>query len=238
MAERLQKIIASAGLMSRRSAEIAIRDGRVSVNGQVAKLGDCAERTDRVTLDGKEVSAEEVKRYYMLHKPKGYVCSLHDEKGRPSVRDLLPANAGRVYPVGRLDLMSEGLLLLTNDGNFAFRCMHPSGNLFKTYRTTVSGEQLQFGINRLRESFLLDGVEVQAVDVRILKMSHIRAVLDITVSQGRNRQIRRMCEMANLHVDRLVRISEGNMKLDGLLAGEYRELTEEEIAFVMGDKGE
>ena len=238
MAERLQKIIAESGLMSRRAAELAISEGRVRINGRPARLGDRGESSDRITLDGVELPRKEEKRYYMLNKPRGYVCSLHDEQGRKSVRELLPASAGRVYPVGRLDLMSEGLLLLTNDGEFANRVMHPSSRILKTYRTRVEGDGLEARIARLREPFELDGVFVRAVQVRILKKTDREAVLDITIGEGRNREIRRMCEEAGLHVARLTRIAEGELRLGDLPSGRYRPLSAEEIASVMGESTE
>ena len=238
MAERLQKIIAESGLMSRRAAELAISEGRVRINERPARLGDRGESSDRITLDGVELPRKEEKRYYMLNKPRGYVCSLHDEQGRKSVRELLPASAGRVYPVGRLDLMSEGLLLLTNDGEFANRVMHPSSRILKTYRTRVEGDGLEARIARLREPFELDGVFVRAVQVRILKKTDREAVLDITIGEGRNREIRRMCEEAGLHVARLTRIAEGELRLGDLPSGRYRTLSAEEIASVMGESTE
>ena len=238
MAERLQKIIAESGLMSRRAAELAISEGRVRINGRTAMLGDRGESNDRITLDGEELPRKEEKRYYMLNKPRGYVCSLHDEQGRKSVRDLLPASAGRVYPVGRLDLMSEGLLLLTNDGEFANRVMHPSSRILKTYRTRVEGDGLEARIARLREPFELDGVFVRAVQVRILKKTDREAVLDITIGEGRNREIRRMCAEAGLHVARLTRTAEGELRLGDLPSGRYRPLSAEEIASVMGESTE
>ncbi len=235
MAERLQKIIAASGLMSRRAAEEAIAGGRVTVNGLTASLGDCAEPLDVICVDRKPIPTEEKKRTFMLNKPRGYVSTLSDEKGRPSVRVLLPADIGRVYPVGRLDLMSEGLLLLTNDGSFALRCTHPSHGIQKTYRTSVSGSSLSSAILRLREPFFLDGVSVKALNVQVLKQTNSRAVVDITVGEGRNREIRRMCEAAGLHVDRLVRISIGGLSLGDLRSGRFRELTEEDIASVLGE---
>lgn len=238
MAERLQKIIAESGLMSRRAAELAISEGRVRINDRPARLGDRGESSDRITLDGVELPRKEEKRYYMLNKPRGYVCSLHDEQGRKSVRELLPASAGRVYPVGRLDLMSEGLLLLTNDGEFANRVMHPSSRILKTYRTRVEGDGLEARIARLRAPFELDGVFVRAVQVRILKKTDREAVLDITIGEGRNREIRRMCEEAGLHVARLTRIAEGELRLGDLPSGRYRPLSAEEIASVMGESTE
>lgn len=239
MAQRLQKIIAASGLMSRRAAENAIREGRVTCNGRRAGLGDCAEPGDSILLDGRPLPAAEAKRVYMLHKPRGYVCTLQDEKGRKSVRTLLPESAGRVYPVGRLDIMSEGLLLLTNDGDFALRCTHPSGGVTKTYRTTVSAESpeaLKAGLSRMREPFLLDGVRVQAQSVHVLRRDGSSAVLDVTVGEGRNREIRRMCAEAGLHVNRLVRVAVGALQLGDLPAGASRKLSAKEIALVLGEK--
>ena len=236
MAERLQKKIAQAGLMSRRAAEEAIRNGRVTLNGRIAELGATASPGDSVLIDGIPVPEKEKKAYYMLNKPRGYVCSLHDEEGRRSVRELLPRSAGRVYPVGRLDMMSEGLLLMTNDGNFAYRVMHPSGCLLKTYRTCVKGSRLQEQISRLREPFTLDDTEVRAVRVVVLKTTEETAVIDITIREGRNRQIRRMCEEAGLKVLRLTRIAEGSLRLGKLPCGKARELTQDEIASVLGEE--
>lgn len=235
MADRLQKIIAESGLMSRRAAEEAILAGRVQKNGKKASLGEKAATGDQILVDGKPIPEPEQKRYYMLNKPRGYVCTMKDEKGRRSVRELLPKNAGRVYPVGRLDLMSEGLLLMSNDGDFTLRVTHPSGELLKTYRTEVSGASAAEAARRLRESFLLDGVSVQAAEVKIVEMNDSRTVLDITIREGRNRQIRRMCEFAGLRVERLTRIAEGPLRLGDLPCGKVRQLTEGEIAAVMGD---
>ena len=234
MSERLQKIIAASGLMSRRAAEEAIRAGRVSVNNKTASLGDKAEECDSVTLDGKPLPDAEKKQYYLLYKPRGYVCTMCDELGRKSVRKLLPESLGRVYPVGRLDIMSEGLLLMTNDGQFARYMMHPSSNIRKTYRTTVSGNQLGDGIDNLRKPVEIDGTVVCADDVRVLKKTDDRAVLDIEIHEGKNRQIRRMCEASGLRVLRLVRIREGNFTLDNLTSGKYRALTAKEIQKALG----
>ena len=236
MPERLQKLIAASGLMSRRAAESIIAAGRVIVNGNPAKLGDSAEEGDTVLLDGQPVPLREQKRYYMLNKPRGYVCSMHDERGRKSVRELLPVSAGRVYPVGRLDIMSEGLLIMTNDGEFANCVMHPSSGIQKIYRTTVTGVDLEAGIERLREPFFLDGVRVQAVKLTVLKKDGQDAVLDLTIGEGRNREIRRMCETAGLKVKRLTRIAEGPLRLGNLPSVKFRSLSQEEIASLVGEK--
>ncbi len=237
MAVRLQKLIAEAGLMSRRAAEQAILAGRVSCNGKTARLGDTASDGDEVLVDGAPLPAREKKHYYMLNKPRGYVCTMHDEQGRRSVRELLPPSAGRVYPVGRLDLMSEGLLLMTNDGEFALMIMHPSGRIVKKYRTSVRGDEIEKGIARLKQTFELDGVQVQAVRVHTLKSTETTAVLDITIGEGRNRQIRRMCEIAGLRVSRLIRVAEGPLRLDGLPSGQYHELSAAEVARIMEEAG-
>lgn len=262
MPSRLQKRIAESGLMSRRAAEEAIRAGRVTVNGRPAVLGERCEETDTVLVDGRPIPAAEEKLVYMLNKPRGYVCSLHDEKGRKSVRALLPASAGRLYPVGRLDIMSEGLLLMTNDGDLTLRLTHPSGQVFKTYRTTVrpdnvaDGEsertemgltggltgdrnaELEERIARLHRPFVLDDIEVCAKAVEVVTRDRDNAVLDITVGEGRNRQIRRMCEMAGLTVLRLVRTAEGPLQLGSLPTGAARRLTDAEIACLMKEAKE
>ncbi|MCR5089483.1 MAG: rRNA pseudouridine synthase [Oscillospiraceae bacterium] len=233
MEERIQKRIAESGLMSRRSAEEAIRAGRVQVNGQKAALGDTAGDEDSISLDGRPIPAKEEKQYYLLNKPKGYVCTMHDEKGRRSVRELLPASAGRVYPVGRLDIMSEGLLLMTNDGEFSYRMMHPSWEQEKVYRTAVRGENLMKSVARLKEPFQLDEARVQAVSVTVLKQDGETAVVDICIREGRNRQIRRMCELAGLTVTRLIRVREGRFTLEGLPSGKARKLTDKEISAIL-----
>ena len=178
----------------------------------------------------------------MLNKPRGYVCSLHDEKGRRSVRELLPKSAGRLYPVGRLDIMSEGLLLMTNDGELTLRLTHPSGQVLKTYRTTVGSGDLAVNFEKclsiLHRPFVLDDTEVCAKSVEVISRSDDTAVLDITVGEGRNREIRRMCEMAGLQVLRLVRIAEGPLLLGRLPTGAVRRLTEVEISSLMKEQRE
>ncbi len=234
MAERLQKLIASSGIMSRRAAEEVIQTGRVMVNGKPTRLGDSASENDIITIDGKRIPSAERKRYYLLNKPRGYVCSMHDEKGRKSVRELLPESFGRIYPVGRLDMMSEGLLLMTNDGEFAYQMTHPSCEIQKTYRTIVNGSDLDHAVARMQEPFVMDGDSVRADKVIVLKKENNRAVLDIVIHEGKNRQIRRMCEQSGLHVMRLVRIREGIFSLGKLASGKYRALTEKEIQSVLG----
>lgn len=228
MAERLQKIISAAGLMSRRAAEEYIEAGRVKLNGEVAKLGDKAEETDVITVDGKPLPRAEGKTYIMLNKPRGYVTTMSDEKGRKNVTELI-SGQGRVYPVGRLDMYSEGLLIMTNDGDFANTLMHPSHEFKKTYRTWVQGEDVGLAVEYLRGELDIGDYIVQADNVDIESLIPGGAVLLITISEGRNRQVRKMCACVGLKVTRLMRISEGPLELGTLPIGKWRHLTESEI---------
>ena len=229
MAERIQKLITEAGLMSRRAAEQAITEGRVQVNGVTAELGCRADpETDEILVDGKQLKRPERKVYLMLNKPKGYVTSLHDEKGRRCVEELVRGVGQRVYPVGRLDLNSEGLLLMTNDGDFANRVMHPSHELNKCYHTWVVGADIPGAVNMLQTPLEIDGYRIRPAKVAILKEIPGGARLSITVHEGRNRQVRKMCALAGLKVTRLVRVSEGGLALGDLRPGCWRELSVEE----------
>ena len=228
MKQRLQKILSDRGVASRRRAEELIRGGLVAVNGQIASLGDSAEPdTDEITLAGKPIPAARGYIYLMLNKPRGYVTTLSDEKGRPTVASLVADCGQRVYPIGRLDMDSEGLLLFTNDGSFANRAMHPSHEIQKTYQVWVSGFS-QEGFQRLQEPVVLDGYRIKPPKLRLLSYQNDRAELEITIHEGRNRQIRRMCQMAGMQVTRLKRIREGYLELGSLPLGKWRYLTEEE----------
>lgn len=231
MAERLQKIIASAGLMSRRAAEEAIRAGRVTCNGQTASIGDTADPSmDEILLDGRPVLMQEEKIYLMLHKPRGVVTTMSDEQGRKTVADLVKDVGIRVYPVGRLDLDSEGLLLMTNDGNFANRVMHPSHEFSKCYETWVKGENIEDAVTALGRPMWIDGYQIRSAAVRLLRrISETEAKLSITIHEGRNRQVRKMCEAVGLRVTKLLRVSEGKLQLGELPSGKWRFLTKEEI---------
>jgi len=230
MEERLQKLISAAGLMSRRAAEEYIRAGKVTVNGTVAQLGDKADiEADIIKCDGVPLRQEEKKVYVMLNKPKGYVTTLSDEKGRRNVTELVKDVGTRIYPVGRLDMYSEGLLLLTNDGEAANRLMHPKHEVNKTYRTWVSGEDIGFCAELLRQSMIKDDYEISPAEVEIEEFRGTYAVLLITIHEGRNRQVRKMCEAVGLKVSRLCRISEGGLELGDLKSGQWRYLTDEEI---------
>lgn len=232
MAERLQKIISAAGLMSRRAAEEYIEAGRVKLNGVIAKLGDRAEETDVITVDEKPLPRIEGRTYIMLNKPCGYVTSMSDEKRRRNVTELIKGQ-GRVYPVGRLDMYSEGLLIMTNDGDFANTLMHPSHEFRKTYRTWVRGEDIGLAVEHLRGELDIGDYIVQADNVDIESLIPGGAVLLITISEGRNRQVRKMCACVGLKITRLMRVSEGPLELGTLPIGKWRHLTESEIRAVM-----
>ena len=235
MEERLQKLISAAGLMSRRAAEEKIAAGAVAVNGVTAALGDRADPLrDVITLDGRPVVPCDRKVYIMLNKPRGYVTTLSDEKGRRSVSELVRDVPLRVYPVGRLDINSEGLLIMTNDGDFANRVTHPSKEVDKTYRTSVRGDDIDAAAERLRGEMVIDGCVIRPAEVSVVKRGEGGAVLLITIHEGRNRQIRKMCELAGLEVRRLCRVSEGGVALGTLRSGRWRYLTAEEIEKLKG----
>ena len=224
--DRIQKILSAAGVCSRRQAEEFLRNGRVAVNGAAASLGDQANpETDRITLDGKPVRLPEEKLYLMLHKPRGVVTTLSDEKGRPSVADLVSDCGGRVYPVGRLDMDSEGLLLLTSDGAFAQRLAHPSHQMEKEYHVTVTGRLEGCEARLAALTALEDGSPIVPARVRTAADRGRRRVLSVVICQGLNRQVRRMCALAELRVERLVRVREGPLELGALPPGQWRHLT-------------
>ena len=230
MKERLQKIISASGLMSRRAAEELIAAGKVSVNGVTAALGDKAEAgVDKILVDGKALPSAGEKLYIMLNKPRGYVTTLSDEKGRKNVTELIKELGTRLYPVGRLDMYSEGLLLMTNDGDFANLLMHPSHEIDKCYHTWVKGENMGWAVELLRCPMEIDGYVTSPAEVVILELKGEEALLAITIHEGRNRQVRKMCEAAGLKVTRLMRVSEGGVELGTLKSGKWRRLTEEEL---------
>ena len=227
--ERLQKILSARGVASRRAAEEWIKAGRVSVNGRTAALGDTADpEKDDIRVDGKQLPRQEKLLYLMLHKPRGYVTTLHDEKGRPDAARLVADCGARVYPIGRLDMDSEGLLLFTNDGAFANRLMHPKHEVEKAYLVQVSGytpEQFQ----QLALPITLDGYRIEPPVLRLLAVKGDKCNFEIIIHEGRNRQIRRMCEAAGMQVLRLRRIREGAVALGNLPLGKWRHLTREEV---------
>ena len=277
MKERLQKLIAASGLCSRRAAEEWIIRGKVTVNGGLARLGDTADPAlDEIRVEGRPLPAPPAETTtVLLYKPRGVVTTLQDEKGRPTVTALLPPELGRLYPVGRLDQFSEGLLLMTNDGALANRLTHPKGKVNKTYRLWVSGWH-EGALALLKRPIVLDGYRIKAPTVRLVwargggmqnaecKMQNetpvgggvldapklprtetpvaraicpqTTALLEITIHEGRNRQIRRMAEAAGLKTTRLQRVAEGPIQLGDLKPGQWRLLTPEELARLkMGD---
>ena len=229
MEERLQKIIARYGLASRRKAEEMIAARRVRVNGNTAGPGDTAdELVDVIEVDGVRLRREPERVYLMLNKPRGYVTTLQDEKGRKTVAELVKDCGVRVYPVGRLDLNSEGLLLMTNDGAFANRLMHPSAAVEKEYLVWLSGYYAGCE-ETIRKPIEIDGRRTSPAEVSLVKVEGQVALLRITIHEGRNRQIRRLCEQANVTVTRLRRIREGGLQLGELGVGRWRPLTAQEM---------
>lgn len=234
---RIQKVLSDHGIMSRRKAEEAIAKGRITVNGRPCRLGQKINpRKDIIALDGDNIALKRHKQnlYIMLNKPRGYVTTTSDELGRRCIVDLLRDVPQRVYPVGRLDRVSEGLLLLTNDGAFANDIMHPGGHVSKTYRVTVRQDPAEEDIIRLSSGVEIDGRKTQPAVVHVLTKEPGRTVLQITIYEGRNRQIRRMCEAVGLEIARLKRVSVGPLKLGMLRPGQWRELTAQELAALRG----
>lgn len=237
---RIQKIIADSGRCSRRKAEELISAGLVTVNGRPCTLGDKADpANDLIRVEGEEISAERAeKRYIMLNKPRGYVTSMADEMGRKIASDLLTDVQERVYPVGRLDRNSEGLLIFTNDGEFANDIMHPSRHVSKTYRVTIDGMVNEGQLSQLMSGVELDdGVKTLPCTVEVLSEAPDRTVLRFVIKEGRNRQIRRMCAAVGLEVGRLRRTAVGGVKLGMLKPGEYRDLTKEELRSLRASVG-
>ena len=242
---RVQKLIADSGYCSRRKAEELIENKQVKVNGRLVSLGDKALPKDDIIVSGEHLYINRKKQYtyIMLNKPRGYVTTMSDEKGRRCVADLIADIDARVFPVGRLDVNSEGLLLFTDDGNFANDLMHPSRHVSKTYRVTVRPDINDEQIVKLSEGVVIDGRRTAPAEIRVLTKEPNRVVMEMIIREGRNRQIRKMCETVGLEVARLKRTSIGPIKLGMLKPGAYRELTKEELkairnAMVKTDKRE
>ncbi len=231
---RLQKYLSEAGIASRRKAEEMIRSGLVKVNGAVAQIGDSVDpKKDTVAVRGKVVKKQNSLRYILLNKPRGYVTTTDDELGRKCVLELVKDVKERIYPVGRLDRVSEGALILTNDGAFANAMMHPSKHVPKTYRVTVRPEPSGEQVDILATGVEIDGRMTAPAEVRVIQKEEGRAVLEIVLYEGRNRQIRKMCEAVNLEVARLKRTAVGSVKLGMLQTGQWRDLTAEEVEKLM-----
>lgn len=229
MGERLQKILSARGIASRRKAEEMIQNGLVTVNGIPAKLGDTVDAAqDEILVNGVLLPKQEDFVYILLHKPRGYVTTLSDEKGRPNAAQLVADCGVRVYPVGRLDMDSEGLLLFTNDGAFANALMHPKHEVKKTYEVWVSGYHTGAEV-QLSRPITLDGYTIRPPKVKLLRAEGKKAKFLVTIHEGRNRQVRRMCEAAGMVCTRLRRIKEGTLSLGDLPSGKWRRLTQEEV---------
>lgn len=229
---RINKYIASCGICSRRKAEELILQGKVKVNGVVVyELSTIINNNDKVEINNKEITLQENYIYLMINKPKGYVSTASDDRGRKTVLDLVPSNM-RVYPVGRLDYNSEGLLLLTNDGDLTNKLTHPKHSVGKTYSVKVEGIVSAENINKIREGIYLDGQKLRQCEIFDIKQENNFTKLKITIYEGKNRQIRRMFEQFNHQVVFLKRIAIGTLKLGGLNRGEVRKLTNSEVAYL------
>lgn len=230
--ERIQKILSARGVCSRRQAEEWILQGRITCNGKTCALGDQADvENDEILVDGNPLPSAVNYIYIMLHKPRGFVTTMSDEKGRKDVTQLLTDCKHRVYPIGRLDMDSEGLLLFTNDGELANVLMHPKHQVDKVYKVSVDNYCVE-GLRRLEESVLIDGYRIKKPQVRLLQENGNRATILVTIHEGRNRQVRKMCALAGMQVRRLVRIQEGALCLGQLPVGKWRYLTNDEVALL------
>ena len=232
---RINKYLADKGVASRRHADSMVEAGRVKINGVVATLGANVEERDVVEVDGKALeNLEKVEKYYIMNKPKGVVCTVSDDRGRKTVMDYLPEGTGRLFPVGRLDYDTEGLLIVTNDGDLAFRLTHPMNEVQKTYMAKIEGTMTEKDLNPIRSGVELDGVLTKKCKAHIVETHKDYTKVHITITEGKNRQVRRMFEAIGKTIILLKRIQIGNLKLRGLDRGEVRELTEEEIAYLKG----
>lgn len=229
---RINKYLAESGVASRRASDAMIEERRVLINGKTATLGSEVEDGDTVTVDGSIVRPVKKYSYYMLNKPKGYVTTVKDDKGRKTVMDLLPKKGDRLYPVGRLDYDTEGLLIITNDGELAQRLTHPVNEVPKTYVAKIEGVLTENMLARLRGGVEVDGVRTKKSAVRIVDETKTETKVSVTITEGRNRQVRKMFKAVGKEVIFLKRVKIGDLALRGLNRGEYRPLTKEEIYYL------
>ncbi|MBQ9481107.1 MAG: rRNA pseudouridine synthase [Clostridia bacterium] len=229
---RINKFLAECGVASRRQCDKLIEEGAVKVNGKPCALGAEVDDGDTVTVNGKRVTYGNKREYYIMNKPKGYVCTVSDDKGRKTVMELLPKHAGRVFPVGRLDYATEGLLLFTNDGDLAFRLTHPKNEIPKTYTAKIEGTVTDKELDKLRFGVEIDGRMTHKCNARITESDKDHTKVTVTITEGRNRQVRKMFEAIGKEVAFLKRIKIGDLTLRGLDRGECRPLTPSEVEYL------
>jgi len=231
---RINKFLAMSGVASRRASDKLITDGVVKINGRVCSLGDEVDvSSDHVTVNGRPVNTVKKFDYYIMNKPKGYVCTVKDDKDRKTVMELLPQSAKRLFPVGRLDYDTEGLLILTNDGELTYKLTHPKNEVPKTYLVKTEKPVSDEDLAKLRSGVVVDGVKTKKCNVRLIETSKTGSKLHITITEGRNRQVRKMFEAVNNCVDFLKRIKIGELKLTGLDRGEVRQLSAREVDYLL-----
>ena len=231
---RINKFLATSGIASRRAADELIKEGSVKINGKICSLGDEVDvSSDCVTVKGKQINIVKKYDYYIMNKPKGYVCTVKDDKGRKTVMDLLPLSAKRLFPVGRLDYDTEGLLILTNDGDLTYKLTHPKNEVPKTYLVKTEKPVTDEDLSKLRSGVYIDGVKTKKCNVRLVETHKDGSKLHVTITEGKNRQVRKMFEAVNNNVDFLKRIKIGDLTLSGLNRGETRQLSLREIDYLL-----
>ena len=231
---RINKFLATSGVASRRASDNLIKEGVVKINGKVCSCGDDVDLSkDSVTVNGKLVNVVKKFEYYIMNKPKGYVCTVKDDKDRKTVMDLLPQKMKRLFPVGRLDYDTEGLLILTNDGDLTFKLTHPKNEVPKTYLVKTEKPVNDEDLAKLRSGVIIDGVKTKKCNVRLIETLKTGSKLHVTITEGRNRQVRKMFEAVNNNVDFLKRIKIGDLTLSGLNRGETRQLSAREVDYLL-----
>ena len=231
---RINKFLAMSGVASRRASDLMIQNGEVKIYGKICAPGDDVEiGSDTVTVNGKIVNVVKNYDYYIMNKPKGYVCTVKDEKGRKTVMDLLPSKIKRLFPVGRLDYDTEGLLILTNDGDLTFKLTHPKNEVPKTYLVKTEKPVSEEDWHKLRSGVYIDGVKTKKCNVKMIETNKTFSKVHITITEGRNRQVRKMFESIGNNVDFLKRIKIGELTLTGLDRGQVRQLNAREIDYLL-----